>query len=81
MRGDCRIAITERGGTPYRIAVMKDRYIVQVGTPEELVTQPANDYIQAFTQDVNIAQVIKTGNITRRTLSLTPDRDSSNTAP
>jgi glycine betaine/proline transport system ATP-binding protein len=63
-----------------RIAVMKDGYIVQVGTPEELVTQPANDYIRAFTQDVNLAQVIKTGSITRQTPSLTLDKDSSNTA-
>lgn len=36
-----------------RIAVMKDGSIVQVGTPEEIVTQPADDYISAFTRDVN----------------------------
>ncbi|MBE7383129.1 MAG: glycine betaine/L-proline ABC transporter ATP-binding protein [Leptolyngbya sp. SIO1E4] len=51
-----------------RVAVMKDGYIVQVGTPEELITQPADDYIRAFTLDVNRAQVLKTGSITRKTV-------------
>ncbi len=50
-----------------RVAIMKDGYLVQVGTPEEIITQPADDYIRAFTQDVNRAQVLKTGSITRRT--------------
>lgn len=53
-----------------RVAVMKDGYIVQIGTPEELITQPADDYIRAFTQDVNRAQVLKTGSITRKTVPL-----------
>ncbi|NER83358.1 MAG: glycine betaine/L-proline ABC transporter ATP-binding protein [Leptolyngbya sp. SIO1D8] len=51
-----------------RVAVMKDGYIVQVGTPEDLITQPADDYIRAFTLDVNRAQVLKTGSITRKTV-------------
>ncbi|NEP02679.1 MAG: glycine betaine/L-proline ABC transporter ATP-binding protein [Symploca sp. SIO2E9] len=63
-----------------RIAVMKDGYIVQVGTPEELVTQPADDYISAFTQDVNRAQVLKTGSITRQTTPLILGQDSTQVA-
>lgn len=35
-----------------RIAVMKDGKIVQVGTSKEIITQPANDYIRAFLQDI-----------------------------
>jgi len=50
-----------------RVAVMKDGYLVQVGTPEEIVTNPVDDYIRAFTLDVNRAQVLKTGSILRRT--------------
>ena len=42
-----------------RVAVMKDGYLVQVGTPEEIVTNPVDDYIRAFTLDVNRAQVLK----------------------
>ncbi|MEM9217321.1 MAG: glycine betaine/L-proline ABC transporter ATP-binding protein [Cyanobacteria bacterium P01_F01_bin.150] len=49
-----------------RVAILKDGALVQVGTPEDIVTKPANDYIAAFTQDVNRAQVLKTGSIVRR---------------
>ncbi|MEB3267442.1 MAG: glycine betaine/L-proline ABC transporter ATP-binding protein [Leptolyngbya sp.] len=51
-----------------RVAIMKDGYLVQVGTPEEIVTNPVDDYIAAFTQDVNRAQVLKTGSIARKTV-------------
>ncbi|MEO1067916.1 MAG: betaine/proline/choline family ABC transporter ATP-binding protein, partial [Cyanobacteria bacterium J06638_6] len=50
-----------------RVAIMKDGYLVQVGTPEEIVTNPVDDYIRAFTLDVNRAQVLKTGSIVRTT--------------
>lgn len=46
-----------------RVAVMKDGAVEQVGTPEEIVLSPVNDYIGAFIQDVNRAQVLKTGSI------------------
>jgi glycine betaine/proline transport system ATP-binding protein len=61
-----------------RIAVMKEGAIVQVGTPEELVTQPANDYIRAFIQDVNRAQVLKIGTVARQTIPLILGQDSAN---
>ncbi len=35
-----------------RIAIMNEGRIVQIGTPEELVTQPADDYVANFTRDV-----------------------------
>jgi glycine betaine/proline transport system ATP-binding protein len=41
-----------------RIAIMKDGAIIQVGTPEELVTRPATDYVREFTRDVQRAKVI-----------------------
>ncbi|MEL6224197.1 MAG: glycine betaine/L-proline ABC transporter ATP-binding protein [Cyanobacteria bacterium J06626_14] len=53
-----------------RVAVMKDGCIVQIGSPEELVTHPADDYIREFMQDVNRAQVLKTGSIVRKTVPL-----------
>jgi glycine betaine/proline transport system ATP-binding protein len=34
------------------IAIMKDGEFVQVGTPEEVVAHPANDYVRDFTEDV-----------------------------
>lgn len=51
-----------------RVAIMKDGRVEQVGTPEEIITRPANDYIEAFTQDVNRAQVLKTGSLVRKTI-------------
>jgi len=53
-----------------RVAVMKDGYFVQVGTPEELITQPADHYIRDFMRDVNRAQVLKIGSITRKAIPL-----------
>jgi glycine betaine/proline transport system ATP-binding protein len=53
-----------------RIAVMKDGYVVQVGTPSELITEPASDYIRAFTRDVNRAQALTAGSIARQSITL-----------
>ena len=41
-----------------RIAVMRDGRIVQIGTPEEILTDPANDYVEQFVQDVDRARVL-----------------------
>lgn len=63
-----------------RVAVMKDGYFVQVGTPEELVTQPADNYIRDFLRDVNRAQVLKTGSIIRKTIPLSLEQSSVRSA-
>ncbi len=41
-----------------RIAIMRDGEIVQVGTPEEIVATPADDYVAEFTRDVRKAEVL-----------------------
>jgi len=41
-----------------RIAIMKDGMFVQVGTPEEVVGKPADDYVADFTRDVPRAHVL-----------------------
>ena len=46
-----------------RIAIMKDGRIVQTGTPEEIVTRPADDYVRAFVQNIP-----KLGLITARSI-------------
>jgi glycine betaine/proline transport system ATP-binding protein len=48
-----------------RIAIMKDGVIVQVGTPEELVLNPATDYVAEFTRDVNRAKVMSAKSLMR----------------
>lgn len=42
-----------------RIAIMRDGEIVQEGSPEEIVTLPADDYVESFIQDVSRAKVIQ----------------------
>jgi len=42
-----------------RIAIMKDGRFVQVGSPEEIVARPADDYVRAFTQDVDRGRVFR----------------------
>ncbi|MGB7268754.1 MAG: betaine/proline/choline family ABC transporter ATP-binding protein [Albidovulum sp.] len=41
-----------------RIAIMKDGAIIQIGTPEDLVNNPATDYVAEFTSDVNRGKVL-----------------------
>lgn len=41
-----------------RIAVMRDGRIVQVGSPNDILTDPANDYVAQFVQDVDRARVL-----------------------
>lgn len=41
-----------------RIAVMRDGRIVQIGTPEQILTDPANDYVAQFVHDVDRARVL-----------------------
>jgi len=47
------------------IAIMKDGEIVQIGTPEEIVASPANDYVREFTEDVPRYKVLSVGKIMR----------------
>jgi len=46
-----------------RIAIMKDGQLVQVGTPTELVLNPANDYVAEFTKDVPRDRVVTVGEL------------------
>ncbi len=41
-----------------RIAIMKDGAIIQIGTPESLVLNPASDYVAEFTRDIPRAKVL-----------------------
>lgn len=44
-----------------RIAIMKDGRIVQIGTTEEILQAPADDYVRAFVQDVDRSRVLTAG--------------------
>lgn len=49
-----------------RIAIMQNGEVVQVGTPDEILHNPANDYVEAFFRGVNIASVLTVKDIARK---------------
>ncbi len=49
-----------------RIAIMKDGKIVQIGTPEEILENPADDYVSSFVQDVDRAKVLLASHVMKR---------------
>lgn len=49
-----------------RIAIMQNGEVVQVGTPDEILHSPANDYVEAFFRGVNIANVLTAKDIARK---------------
>ncbi|MER2474423.1 glycine betaine/L-proline ABC transporter ATP-binding protein ProV [Photorhabdus laumondii] len=49
-----------------RIAIMQDGVVVQVGTPDEILNNPANDYVKTFFRGVDISHVFSAKDIARR---------------
>ncbi|CAM3002568.1 glycine betaine/L-proline ABC transporter ATP-binding protein ProV [Vibrio mytili] len=49
-----------------RIAIMQNGDVVQVGTPDEILHNPANDYVEAFFRGVNIASALTAKDIARK---------------
>ena len=47
------------------IAIMKDGEISQIGTPEEIVANPADQYVKDFTEDVPKYKVLSAGKVMR----------------
>lgn len=63
-----------------RIAIMKDGKVVQVGTGEEILTNPANDYVRAFTEDIDRSKVLTAENIMIQPLTTNISVDGPNVA-
>lgn len=42
-----------------RMMIMRDGVVVQMGTPAELIVNPADDYVKEFTSDVPLARVLR----------------------
>ena len=51
------------------IGILNHGRLVQVGTPEDIIMNPADDYVKAFVKDVNRAKVLRA-----RTVMVKPDR-------
>ncbi|MDY3705591.1 glycine betaine/L-proline ABC transporter ATP-binding protein [Vagococcus lutrae] len=63
-----------------RIALMKDGQIMQIGTGEEILTNPANDYVREFVEDVDRARVLTAQNIMVPAITTNVDIDGPNVA-
>jgi len=48
-----------------RIAIMRDGQIVQIGTPEEIVLKPADDYVRKFVENASRLQVVRSRTVAR----------------
>lgn len=57
-----------------KIALMKDGSIVQIGTPEEILMNPANDYVEKFVEDVDRSKVLTAYNIMKRPETVNIDK-------
>lgn len=57
-----------------RIALMKDGSVVQVGTPEEIMTNPANEYVARFVEDVDVSKVLTASHVMQRAETINLDR-------
>lgn len=53
-----------------RIAIMKDGKIVQIGSPEDILTNPADDYVKAFVEDVDRSDIVTANTIMHRNPTL-----------
>jgi glycine betaine/proline transport system ATP-binding protein len=49
-----------------RIILMKDGAIVQIGTPEQILTSPATEYVARFVEDVDITKVLTADTVMKR---------------
>ena len=51
-----------------RIVLMKDGAIVQIGGPEEILLQPASDYVRRFVEHIDVSSVLSVGRLADRRL-------------
>ncbi|WP_344964866.1 glycine betaine/L-proline ABC transporter ATP-binding protein ProV [Oceanisphaera sediminis] len=49
-----------------RIAIMEGGRIVQIGTPKEILNNPADDYVATFFKGVDVSKVLKAGDIAEK---------------
>ncbi|MBH0228711.1 glycine betaine/L-proline ABC transporter ATP-binding protein [Halobacillus yeomjeoni] len=63
-----------------RIALMKDGKIVQIGTPEEILVNPANDYVEKFVEDVDRSKVLTAEHIMKRPETVDIEKHGPRTA-
>lgn len=63
-----------------RIALMKDGQIMQIGTGEEILTHPANEFVREFVEDVDRSKVLTAQNIMVPAITTNIELDGPNVA-
>ncbi len=60
-----------------RIAIMNDGVIVQIGTPDEILNNPVDDYVSSFIEDVDRSKVLNAENIMKKPDAITNWKDGA----
>lgn len=63
-----------------RIVLLKDGEIVQIGTPEEILTRPADDYVRRFIEGVDRSRILTAESAMRKVRATVRDSDGPRTA-
>ncbi|HPF21110.1 MAG TPA: glycine betaine/L-proline ABC transporter ATP-binding protein [Syntrophomonas sp.] len=63
-----------------RIAFLRDGAMVQVGTPEEITTSPADDYVARFVRGVDMSKILTAGDVMKKPQPLITLRDGPHVA-
>lgn len=63
-----------------RIAMMRDGRIIQIGTSEDILTQPADDYVRDFVQGVDRTKVLTAASIMKKPEPLVLPKDGPRVA-
>ncbi|MFJ7747622.1 glycine betaine/L-proline ABC transporter ATP-binding protein [Peribacillus sp. NPDC097295] len=57
-----------------RIALMKDGSVIQLGTPEQIMMNPANEFVEKFVEDVDLSKVLTASHVMKRPEKIAVDR-------
>ncbi|HBY90345.1 MAG: quaternary amine ABC transporter ATP-binding protein [Ruoffia tabacinasalis] len=63
-----------------RIAIMKDGEVVQVGTGEEILSKPANDYVKRFVEDIDRTKIYTAQHIMEEPTAVTTQLETPSEA-
>ncbi|CBV43240.1 quaternary amine ABC transporter ATP-binding protein [Halomonas elongata] len=63
-----------------RIVLLKDGEVVQIGTPEEILTKPADDYVRRFIEGVDKSRILTAESAMRKVRSTVRESDGPRTA-
>lgn len=63
-----------------RIVLMRDGGVVQIGTPEEILTRPADEYVARFVENVDITKVLVASDVMKKPKPVAFVKDGPRTA-